>query len=70
MRISDIASIYFCPDSLYDEPEELWFTDNPIPFTQKWNWTPDKLDELFDRTVSCYGKCTHKAVTLCSYNFY
>ena len=67
MRISDIASIYNCPDSPYDNPEELWFTDDPIHFTRKLNWTPEKLDELFNRTVYCNGKCTkHKAVALYS----
>ena len=70
MRITDIASFYDCPDSTHSKSEELWFTDNPIPFTQKWNWTPEKLDELFDRTDYCNGKCTNKAVTLCSKHFH
>ena len=63
MRISDIASIYFCPDSLYGKPEELWFTDNPIPLKillkngtglQK-NWT-NCLTERFTTTVSLHTK--------------
>ena len=36
--------------------EELWFTDDPKPLTQRWNWTPEKLNELLERESDCAGK--------------
>ena len=33
--------------------EVLWFTDDPVPFVNRKNWEPAKLDKYLDRTHCC-----------------
>ena len=40
-----------CPGSVGDL--DLWFTDNPIPLTNRSNWKREKLDDLLDRAECC-----------------
>ncbi|XP_072043103.1 uncharacterized protein [Amphiura filiformis] len=43
-----------CPRK--DKDGDLWFVDDPHPFTMRHNWKKDILDDLLNRTTYC--KCT------------
>ena len=36
-----------------DTVEDLWFTDDPTPLTNRNNWKREKLDDLLDRSECC-----------------
>ena len=40
-----------CP--FMEKLKDLWFTDDPVPLTYRWNWTPEILDEMLDRKIAC-----------------
>ena len=33
--------------------ESLWFTSDPAPLIRRENWTPEKLDDLLERSEYC-----------------